>query len=41
MGSHELAEHVLLLLLLMCGQPKRFLALIEPTGKKNKTENVT
>jgi hypothetical protein len=33
MGCHELAEHILLLLLLVGGQSQRFLALIEPAGK--------
>jgi hypothetical protein len=33
MGCHELAEHVLLLLLLVGGQSQCFLALIEPAGK--------
>jgi hypothetical protein len=36
MGCHELAEHVLLLLLLVGGQSQCFLALIEPAGNKKR-----
>lgn len=36
MCCHEFAEHVLLLLLFVCGQSEGFLALIEPAQKLRK-----